>query len=147
MADYNSANTGVEIDAAVVATKEIMVFNQVYQGSPTDSGVPMSGVSTKPDGSKTGIYDVVWTAPGNGAPSASAMKHISRLYITDTAYSASGTSHTSVDQPNAVIYTQNADYNGTSFTAKEQMTGLSGSWQQEKQCWILELWRLEKISN
>ena len=81
MADYNSVYTGVQVDAAIAKTAEILNFVQVYSGSPSNTGIPISSISINPDtGDKTGTYDIIYAGTNTSVETASGFPSTSSTY-------------------------------------------------------------------
>ena len=145
MADYNSSYTGTEVDAAVAKTGTILESKQVYTGSPTNSGVPMSSISTNPDtGNKTGTYDVIYSTTNTSVDGSTGEPNVSRIWIGDEAQTSAGTGH--ADMSDTTIYSSSADYNGSNFTAILSSHTFSSGTATNANIYIHKIFRLQRIS-
>ncbi len=143
MADYNSPNTGMEIDAAVAATKEIMQFNKVWDLAPTTTPIAISSLPTNADGNHLGIYDVVISEFGSNPDNSGSTTMLSRLYVGNEAAFCSGSATTWID--NSHSETKRVYLDGGLFNAIHSSYQLGASTATQKQIYICEIYRLDKI--
>ena len=145
MADYNSVYTGIQVDAAIAKTDAMLGFEEVYQGSPTNTGIPLSSLSVNPGtGDKTGIYDVLYSGSTTDPDSSSGTGSLSRLYIGNEAgtYNGAGTS----SMTDTDLYTHHVVYNDSNSGLLEAVidshafgSGTAGS----SKLYIHKIWRLQ----
>ncbi len=148
MADYNSSYTGLELDAAIAATDEIMEFVEVYAGAATNTGIPLSSLSVNPGtGDKTGIYDVLYSASMTDPDSSSGTGSLSRLYIGNESGTYNGAGVSSMTGTDIAVHhvMYNDSNSGLVESIYDTHTFGSGTATTLK-LYIHKVWRLQKIA-
>jgi hypothetical protein len=112
---YNSPYTGPQLDKVIstVLNNTLYTFQKVYTGDGSNGPVSIKAIPPKPDGTKTGVYDVLYgTAPEENAGS------VARIIIDDLGITSGGSGHTDIGS-NRVIYSSHIHYDGVKqeFTA------------------------------
>ncbi len=148
MADFNSAYTGTEVDAAIAKTATILNFVQVYSGSPTDEGVPISSLSINPDtGDRTGVYDVIYSGTNTSVDSSSGVSFVSRIRVGNEGQIARGTSFAEINVGGNTMWGSNCDYNKDAeqkFKVDEKTYDLNANTGTVSDWFIHKIYRLER---
>ncbi len=148
MADYNSAYTGPEVDAALAKTEQIMEFVQVYAGSPTNTGVPLSVLPVNPGtGSKTGVYDIIYAATDTDPDDPGATGSTSRLYVGNESgtYNGAGT----VQMTDTAIASHHVMFNDSgslTFEALYSLHDFGSGTATHLNLYIHKIYRLQEIT-
>ncbi len=144
MADYNSAYTGPEVDAALAKTEQIMEFVQVYSGSPVNTGIPMSSIPVNSTtGDKTGVYDIIYSGDTVDVDSAAGTPGLSRIWIGNEGQVSHGSGHSDMDTDNA--YMNSADYDGTNFTATLHYHAWGSGTAVDSALYVHKIYRLQEL--
>ncbi len=143
MADFNSAYTGAEVDAAIAKTDSILGSVQVYNGSPTNTGIPMSSIGINPDtGDKTGTYDIIYAGSNTSVDTASGEPNVSRLWIGNEGQTSGGSGHS--DMTDTAMWVSSADYTLNEFTATLHTHTFSSGLATDIPAYIHKIFRLQK---
>ncbi len=108
MADYNSPYTGSEIDAAIAKTGLISEYVDLYNGSPTNTGVLLSSLAENPKtGDRSGLYYIIFNS--STVPPEQSGSILSTMYIASDTSGDAGTSAVGMGTLNITAY--KAKYN------------------------------------
>ncbi len=148
MADYNSAYTGAEIDAAVGAMTGGSVSGQQLvwdntSGTPPTS-VAMSAIPVNPDtGDKRGVYTVIYSQTSADVDTSAGVPNSSVLYIGDVNQNSGGSGHS--DMSNTHIYISHVNYGSSQFNCVVQNHAFSSGTATTEGAFIHKIFRLQSV--
>jgi len=109
LVDYNSPYTGAEVDAAIAKTDGILESVAVWEGVPTNVGVPLSSLSVNPGtGDRTGTYDVLYSETATDVETSAGTPALSRIQLLEETQFAIGSGHS--DMTDTVLYSSSVDF-------------------------------------
>ncbi len=145
-AKYNSPYTGPQLDAVIAAVNNntLYTFKMLYSGGTSNGGVPLSNLPPKADGTKTGVYDILY------ADNAMVTGQVSRIIIEDENMDAGGSGHSDIHL--RWLYCTHANYfaTGKKFLASVDRENLDNPTDpaniEDSPLIIRAIYRLEPVS-
>ena len=140
MADYNSAYTGQEVDAAIAKSAKIGEFATVWAGSPTSSPISLSSLPANPGtGDRTGLYYIEYdVAQSSTAPSTSF------IHVSNESNDTVASGHTDMDSGEGAIYSSHVAVKSGAFQATyDKCVVNSGTFTLDQPLYIRKIWRYQ----